>query len=175
MPRRPKLTPQVAETIIAAVRAGNYVETAAAYAGVAAGTVWRWLQEADKPGATAAKREFREGMERARAEAQVRMVAAIQRDAAGGTVIREVTRTLRDGSVETEVTRTPPNGRVALEYLARTQPDRWGRNPTQPIEVTGPGGGPVEVTPATVTSLVERLEAVRVRAERLAVESADDG
>lgn len=154
--RPTKLTPEVHEKIVTAVRAGNYVETAAAYAGVHPTTVFRWLREADEPGASRAVREFRYAVDSARAESEVRVVGQIQRVIMGGHVLAETTRTLPDGTVETERKYAPPDGRVALEFAARAFPDRWARRAA--LEVTGQGGGPVQVEHTQVIqSLAERL------------------
>lgn len=155
--RPSKLTPETAEKIIRAVRVGNFLETAAAAAGVHPATVYRWLADADKKGAPAAKREFRDALSRARAEAEQRLVGSAVKDAAGGFVTKRVTRTLRDGTTETEETYAAPNGRVALEFLSRAFPDRWARR--NAIEVTGAGGGPIQVSAERITGLAERVSA----------------
>lgn len=154
--RPTKLTPDVHEKIVAAIRAGNYIETAAHYAGVAPGTVFRWLKEADEPGAHRAKVEFREAVNHARAESEMRVIGQIQRVIMGGQVLRETTRKLPDGTTETERSYAPPDGRVALEFAARAFPDRWARRAA--LEVTGADGGPIVVEHAhVISSLAERL------------------
>lgn len=154
--RPTKLTPDVHETIVNAVRAGNYVETAAAYAGVHPGTVFRWMKEGDEPGAPRAKREFRDAVNRARAESEVRVVGQIQRVIMGGQVLKETTRREPDGTVVTERTYAQPDGKVALDFASRAFPDRWARRSA--IEVTGEGGGPVVVEHTQViASLAARL------------------
>jgi transposase-like protein len=164
--RPTKLTVEVHDKIVAAVRAGNYVETAAAYAGVHPTTVFRWLREAEEPGASRAVREFRYALDSARAESEVRVIGQIQRVIMGGQVVRETVRTLPDGTTETERTYAQPNGNVALEFAARAFPDRWARRSA--IEVTGEGGGPVQVEHTQViASLAERLH-------ELAAGAADD-
>lgn len=44
MAKSQTLTPEVHERLVAAMRAGNYVETAAAYAGVSKQSVYNWLR-----------------------------------------------------------------------------------------------------------------------------------
>jgi transposase-like protein len=154
--RRSKLTPDTHERIISAIRAGNYVDTAARFAGVHPSTVWRWWSEGGEDEAEPAKREFREAVERARAEAEVRMVAATVKDAMGGVLVKKTTRTRPDGTEEVEEQFTPPNGKVALDYLWRTSPARWGRRSN--VELTGVDGGPIQIEQsATVRSLAARL------------------
>lgn len=155
--RPSKLTPDVADRIIKAVRLGNYLETAAQAAGVHPATVYRWLQEADKKGAPAAKREFRDALSRARAEAETRMVGSVIKAAAGGHVTKRITRVLRNGDTETEETIAGPDGRVALEFLSRAFPDRWAKR--QALEVTGAGGGPIQVSAERINGLADRVAA----------------
>lgn len=153
--RPTKLNPQVQDAIVAAVRAGSYWEDAAVRAGVHPATVRRWRAEAEQDDAPAHLREFRDAVARAQADARVRMVAAIMKDAVGGQVVRRVTRQLADGTVETEESFSPPNGRVALEYLSRADPERWARR--QALEVSGPGGGPIDVRRPDTAALAARV------------------
>lgn len=141
--RPTKLDPDVAKTIIDTVRAGNYLDTGAAYAGIGRSTLMRWLADADKPGAPLHLREFRDAVARARAEAEVRTVALIGRAMTGGYVLEETTRTTEAGASETTRRYAPPDGRLGLEYLSRVAPSRFGRRTA--IEVSGPEGGPVKV------------------------------
>jgi len=80
MARPTKLTPELQEKILQAVRAGNYIETAAVYAGINKTTLYDWL----KRGARAKSGKFREfsnALEKALAEAEVRDVAIIAKAA----------------------------------------------------------------------------------------------
>lgn len=156
--RKTKLTPETQERIIAAVRAGATMEAAAGAAGIGESTLYRWLQEAAQPGAPRWKREFREALQRARDELEVRLVAgSVLKAALGGYVVKRVTRVRPDGTQETEEQFAPADGRVGLEVLARRFRDRgWGRTP---VEVSGPNGGPVQVATATIRELAQRLEA----------------
>ncbi|MFF4777669.1 transposase [Microtetraspora fusca] len=157
--RRTKLTADVHERIVAAVRAGATFEGAAGAAGIDESTLYRWLREAEASGAPAWKRQFRQDLYRARDEVEVRVVAgSVMKAAIGGYVVKRVTRTRPDGTVETEEQIAPADGRVGLELLARRFHDRWGRR--QPIEVSGPGGGPIQVEHgATIADLAARLHA----------------
>lgn len=156
--RPTKLTPQVAEKIIAAVRAGNYLETAAENAGVNRTTLYRWQQAGSDADADPELRDFCNALTRARAEAEARMVGCVLRDAMGGTVVKRITRTYRNGVVETEEQVTPPNHRAAIEFLSRSFPQTWGR---RAVEVTGADGGPVQVEQRSVIIgvLADRLHA----------------
>jgi len=155
--RRSKLTPETADRIIKAVRLGNFLDTAAKAAGVHPATVYRWIQDGEAPGAPKAKREFCEALTRARAEAEQRMVGAVIKDASGGYVTKRVTRVLRNGDTETEETIAGPNGKVALEFLSRAFPDRWASR--KALEVTGAGGGPIQVSAERINGLADRVQA----------------
>ena len=99
--RPTKLTPEVQEKILTAIRAGNYGHVAAKYAGIGERTFYRWMAQGEK--ARAGKyRQFRQAVEAAESEAEVRAVAIIQKQ-------------------------MPDNWRAALSYLERKHPKRWGR------------------------------------------------
>lgn len=117
--RPSKLTPEIQERIISALRAGNYQDTAAQYAGIGVSTFYRWMEQGSEPDAPALYREFREAVENARAEAEVRHVALITQAAQSGT------------------------WQASAWYLERSHPQRWGR--FQRTEITGRDGGPVEI------------------------------
>lgn len=70
--RPSKLTDERVERILEAIRAGNYIETAARIAGIAPSTLHQWRH--DFP-------DFAEAVEKARAEAEGRNVAIVQRAA----------------------------------------------------------------------------------------------
>jgi hypothetical protein len=70
--RPTKRTPDVEARIVEAVRAGNYIETAAAYAGIGKSTLYEW--QAKYP-------DFADALQRARAEAEVRDVTLIRQAA----------------------------------------------------------------------------------------------
>lgn len=114
--RPTKLTPEVQERIVSAIRAGNYLETAAAYAGVNQSTLHRWVARGKEEDAPEEFREFCEAVERARAEAEVRTVALIQQAA-------------------------PNSWQAAAWYLERSHPKRWARR--EKVEMSGPEGGPI--------------------------------
>lgn len=119
--RRTSLTPEVHELIVQAVSAGNYLDDAAAYAGVTGTTVYNWLERGrrvraileemgDYPPSERIFLEFLEAVETARSQAVVRNVALIQRAA------------------ETQ-------WQAAAWYLERTNPRKWGRSET--VTLTG--------------------------------------
>lgn len=119
MARPSKLTPAVQETICSAIRAGNYSEIAARYAGISSTTFYKWMALGEGDNAKDPYKEFREAVENARATAEVRNIGLIQQAANNGT------------------------WQAAAWFLERTAPARWGRRSA--LEVTGAEGGPVKV------------------------------
>lgn len=134
MGRPSKLTPERQERIVLAVSAGSYPEVAARANGVDASTFYRWMARGDDPVERDPRyRVFREAVKEAEARAEVVAIGRIQQAAAGGTWT------------------------ASAWYLERKYPDRWGRKDQIRQEVSGPGGGPVEVDPAaTVLSFLDR-------------------
>ena len=114
MGRPTKLTPDVQERIVQALRAGNYADAAVRSAGIATSTFYRWLERGEDE-TTGIYREFRDAVRLAEAEAEVHAVAVIRRA-------------------------MPDDWRAAMTYLERRHPDRWRRRQT--TEVTGVDGGP---------------------------------
>jgi hypothetical protein len=72
MPRPTKLTPQVQDAIVLALRAGNYLSVAARANGVSEATLHRWLRDPRRP-----YRDFARAVEIAIAEGEVIAVALI--------------------------------------------------------------------------------------------------
>jgi len=138
------LTDDVQDRIIAAVRAGSYLDDAAAYAGIARQTLWRWLSD----GRTAQDKhdnnekltdreqlllEFCNAVEKARADAVIRNVGIIQQAA-------------QDGSWQ-----------ASAWYLERTNPRKWGRHET--VEITGADGGAIQVQHSVKDTLAAKFAA----------------
>lgn len=114
--RPTKLTPEIQEEICKVIRSGNYIETAAAYAGVHKSSIYEWMKrgarEKDRlrknPKARMKKSEaiyvdFSDAIEKALAHAEIRDVAIIGKAA------------------ETQ-------WQAAAWRLERKFRDRWGRN-----------------------------------------------
>lgn len=113
---------QKAGQILLALRAGNYVETAAAFAGVTKQTVYNWLKRGarrTKAGlpfrGEEAYAEFFDAVEKAKATAEVNAVALIQ-------------------------TAAKKNWQAAAWYLERTN-RKWAR--VEKHELTGADGDPL--------------------------------
>lgn len=182
------LTKEREARLLDIVKKGNHLTTACAVTGIAVSTLYRWLdnaREADENQAdgielTDAQRvyvQFRDGLALARAQAEMRAVSVIERSMEGGFVISE--RPIQDaagelkygpdGEVLYERTYTQPDGRLALNYLARSSPSAWGQNPTQRVELTGPGvagaAGGTDLGEDQAAALHAQLARVRARVE----------
>jgi hypothetical protein len=144
MGRPTKLTPEVQDKIVAAIRAGNYQETAASYAGISEKTFYEWMNRglSDDPSESHFG-EFREAVEKAKAAAEVRDVILIDKAA-------------QDGSWQ-----------AAAWKLERKFPNKWGR--VQRTEITGADGGAIKVEMLAKETLRGKFEA----AERAALEIID--
>lgn len=114
-----KLNKATQETIIQAIRAGNYADVAAKYAGIDESTFYRWMSKGEGEDAPEPYASFRKAVENAKAAAEVRNVAIIQQAANSGT------------------------WQAAAWYLERTSYARWGRKTN--VEVTGAGGGALAI------------------------------
>ena len=117
--------------VVEALRAGNYMETAAAYAGISKSILYKWLADGREVRQKVAKGgiasdleskqlELLDSVEKARAEAEVRNVHLIQQAAQGGT------------------------WQAAAWFLERSHPGKWGRR--EKVEMSGPDGGPITLT-----------------------------
>ena len=96
-----KLTQEIIDDIVIALRAGNYLETAAAYVGVSKQTLFNWLRR----GARGQERicvEFLDSVKKAQAESEIRDIATI-------------------------ITASKTSWQAAAWRLERKHPDRWGR------------------------------------------------
>lgn len=109
--RPTKLTPELQDRIVQAIRAGAYIETAAAYAGVSKDTLYQWLKRGARS-KSGIYRQFSDAVEKALAEAEMRDVMLVGRAA------------------ET-------NWQAAAWRLERKFPERWGRRDRVSMEHSG--------------------------------------
>lgn len=109
MPRPTDLTPEVQEAICKALVAGNYFETACAYAGVSVTTAYEWRQRGDGRHKTRKGNEvyaeFADAVRKAETDAEVRTVANWQKE-------------------------VPSNWLAAMKFLERRYPSRWRERKT---------------------------------------------
>lgn len=130
--RPSKLTQEVQDQIVQILQAGNWLETASAYAGVDPSTVRRWMAKGEGEDAEEPYRAFCAAIKQARAQAEIRAVTLIQKAAQDGT------------------------WQASAWYLERSHPDRWGR---KRLEITGADSQPVRVE-VDVDSLESKLKAL---------------
>ncbi len=113
--RPSKLTPEVAEKILQALRAANFRKVAAEYAGVTPRVLRMWLQRGKRSPKSRYGHFFRQVLEAEKA-AEMRAVALIMKAA-------------------------QEDARHAEWWLERKFPNRWGRKERH--ELTGAKGGPI--------------------------------
>lgn len=100
--RPTKLNPEMQAKICDALRAGNYLETAAAFAGIDKTTLFDWLRRGAR-NSSGIHHEFSRAVEKAMADAETRDVALIAKAAAEGV------------------------WQASAWRLERKYPSRWGR------------------------------------------------
>jgi transposase-like protein len=144
--RPTKLTPEVQESLVQMVRAGNYAETAAAYAGVDKTTLYDWLKRgrADRLADTESPHaDFSHAVEKALAHA-------------------EITDVLHIGAAAADKAHWP----AAAWRLERRDPKKWGRR--DKLALTG---GDEDDAPLEVQVVLSTRPARRAADE----EGPDDG
>jgi len=138
-----KLTKAVQDIIVTAIRCGNYLETAAALAGIHRDTLYEWLRKGAAAPEGDCYRDFSDTLTRAMAQSESVAVAAIHEAGMPHDVVK--TRTIRkplfldgqqvadaDGNLvyieETIEESTVESDWRALSWLLeRRFPRRWGR------------------------------------------------
>lgn len=130
--RKAKISAELIEKICNTLRAGSYLETAAAMAGVSKTSLYKWLRKGN------AKRnsiygEFVDAVERAQAESEVRDLLNIDQSAMGRKYEYErdpITKKLvLDGNGDPIVIRhgVKPSWQASAWRLERKFPKKWGR------------------------------------------------
>lgn len=164
--RKWSLTPQIQDIIVAALRAGNYLSTAADFAGVPVGTVYEWIargegRDKDRP-ATPETAAFAEAVKKADSFSEVSALKRIQ-DAArgGGRETKTRTRTIKGKNgapdqilIETTESFFAPIWQADAWLLERRFADRWGRKDRH--ELSSPGSDRVEVN-LDLQSLIAKI------------------
>ena len=141
MARPTKLTPELSLAFRQCLEDGNHRGTACGAVGLAESTLYRWLARGEQE-QEGIYHDFRIGVEKAEALAEVRAVG-----------------TLQDAALE--------DWRAALAYLERRFPARWRTQ--QRMELTGADGGPIRSAHGLDLSKLsdaelELLERLRARA-----------
>jgi hypothetical protein len=101
--RPSKLTEELEQKLCDALRAGNYLEVAARYAGVSRSSVHRWLALGADDGADPRLKQFAEAVSKAEADAEIHAVGVVR-------------KAINQGDT-----------RAAFGYLERRHPARWRR------------------------------------------------
>lgn len=139
--RPPKLSHEIIEKIVTAIRTGAYIETAAAYAGIHKATFYRWL----KKGAEAKRglhKELSDAIEKALADVELADLQCVMKHAQGFETKKKVSYKKGDRVIEErEETTVRREWQAAAWRLERRFPERWGRR--QRTELTGPDGEPL--------------------------------
>ncbi len=128
MARPTKLTAEVEEKIVRAIRAGNYPEVAAAHAGVHPATYYRWMERGELGGDAVEDdpyRRFRAGVERAIADAEAAEVALIVQAARGGSW--QAAAWLLEHRFAERWGRTRPPAEPERTHVSRLSPDERDR------------------------------------------------
>jgi transposase len=118
--RPTKLTAELQAKVCDAIRAGNYLETAAAFAGIRKATFHNWLRRGARQ-TQGIYHAFSEAVEKALADSEARDVALIAKAAADG------------------------QWQAAAWRLERKFPERWGRRDRHQVDANIQGT--VKVTP----------------------------
>lgn len=117
----PKLTEQLIEKMTSTIRAGAYVETAAALCGISKDTFYRWLRQAEIDDTCTLAVKLSDAVKKAMAEAELRDLATIDKAAQSG------------------------EWTAAAWRLERKFPHKWGRQAKVQLEHSGPEGKPIEI------------------------------
>ena len=114
--RPTKLTPELQAKIVEAIAAGNYIETAAAYAGVNKTTIYDWMRRGGRT-SKGIYHEFSNAVTRALAQAEMRDVLIIGQ-AAKENWQAAAWRLERSSTTKTHTNKAPPrcgaNGQAFL-------------------------------------------------------------
>lgn len=174
--RPTKCTPERVGGITLAIRGGNFVETAAAHAGVDKTTLYDWMRrgraELDRIAAEDDRPPPQRMSRRRRFQDAER---ALERDAEKpyAKLVEEIDRALADAEV-TRVARISTAGisdwRADAWWLERRAPDRWGKRET--LTHQGPSGGPVahKVEAQTTTTVQEAAPLPAVDLQKLSTD-----
>ena len=144
--RKTKLTPELLDRLSQALSAGNYVETACAYAGISQSVYYAWVTEAKKPNAKKIYMEFMDTIERAKSVAEIRNLQIVQSAAQGDVNAGK-----------------NPEWRAATWFLERAYPRKWGRH--ERVELSGADGAPINLAIDTKEALLEIIREKTLKTE----------
>lgn len=124
--RPTKLTPGIADAIVAAIREGCPYEVAAQTTGVSQTSIYAWKARGERE-STGPYADFLKAIKRAEADAELEAIERVRGIGFGGVVIGRRIVTQRNGDVIEDVTYSHPQWQAFAWYLERKYPDRWGR------------------------------------------------
>lgn len=155
---RPTIIGEVSERVIEFVRAGNYVETAAAAAGISKDTFYAWLRRGARE-----RRRLKKANTRPNKTEQPYLAFsdAIQK-ATGEAEARDVMLIAKAATTQWQ---------AAAWRLERKFPQRWAR--TERHHISGPDGKPVQSDSKVSLGLTPQT-AETIRAELLGIGKDDD-
>ena len=120
--RKTKLTPELQQRFVQAIRAGNWIETSCDFVGIHPDTYYGWMERGQLGGArNQIYAAFSEAVRHAKATAEIESVARIRLAGSKG------------------------NLKADIFYLERAFPERWGK---RRVEVTGKDGERLMPEPA---------------------------
>lgn len=159
--RKPKIPQALIEKFANCVRAGNYLETAAAFCGIPKSTMNSWFEKGRK-NKRSIYAQFVEAVEEAQAQAEVRDVINIDQIAMGKKNVYErdpvTNKILFDGNGDPIIKEYgfKPNWQASAWRLERKFPKKWGRHDR--LDVTSKGKE-IANSPAPVQQVIIKLPA----------------
>lgn len=139
MGRPCKLTPEVQDRIVLAVRGGAYREIAASLVNIHEATLYQWLKDG-REAKSGSKHEFHEAVKKAEAEWEEEQVKAIREIAEGGQLLTTTRTERKDGSVVVSETYSRPEWTARAWLLERKAYERWGKR--ERLQLSGDDKGP---------------------------------
>jgi transposase len=136
------LTPEIRDKIVSLVGKGNYIETAAASAGISKDTLYRWLREGAR---------YKSGIQREFSDAVARACAQSEVDAHQKLL-----------NAETE------DGKLILERMARRFSDRWGAKQRVEAQVEHSGSLTLKIVNGSVKELSKNKDSRNKKKETTA-------
>jgi len=143
MGRPCKLTSEVQDRIVKAVRAGAYQEIAATLAGICRTTFFRWMVAGEESKRNGKFRDFWNAVKKAEAEWEEEQVEGIQATAQGGQLLSRTTTERKGGEIVVSETFSRPEWTARAWLLERKLYERWGKK--ERVELTGDKTRPLHI------------------------------
>lgn len=140
--RPSKLTPDVQERLLNAIRAGVTYEVACSHAGIAYSTLRNWIVAAEQGADDPAKLELLDALKKAEADAEVTCIARIREAATGG------------------------QWQAAAWLLERRHPERWARRERHDVTSTNVNVNWEDLTDDELARIAAGEQPAKVLADR---------